>query len=95
MTLVGYNGRIRVDNTLDERLRLLEQQVRPVKPFRLQARLITSILQMLPELRETLFGKNGMQRVVRCVSTLLTYHCREPQALQLDASDTDISFAVV
>jgi len=39
VTLVGYGGRIRVDNTLDERLRLLEQQ-------------------MLPELRETLFGKN-------------------------------------
>jgi len=35
----GYHDRIKVDNTLDERLRLLEEL-------------------MLPELRETLFGKN-------------------------------------
>lgn len=27
--LVGYNNRITVDNTLDERMKLLEEQVRP------------------------------------------------------------------
>lgn len=35
----GYNNRIKVDNTLDERLRLLEEK-------------------MLPEIRNTLYGKN-------------------------------------
>lgn len=40
----GYGGRIVVNNSLDERLRLLEER-------------------MLPEIRESLFGKNPNRRV--------------------------------
>jgi len=42
--LKGYGTRIVVNNTLDERLRLLEER-------------------MLPEIRESLFGKNENRRV--------------------------------
>lgn len=42
--LKGYGSRIVVNNTLDERLRLLEER-------------------MLPEIRESLFGKNENRRV--------------------------------
>lgn len=41
--LRGYGSRITVNNTLDERLRLLQER-------------------MLPEIRESLFGKNENRR---------------------------------
>jgi vacuolar-type H+-ATPase subunit E/Vma4 len=43
ISIKGYNSRITVNNTLDERLRLLEER-------------------MLPEIRESLFGKNENRR---------------------------------
>lgn len=43
MLLRGYGSRITVNNTLDERLRLLQER-------------------MLPEIRESLFGKNENRR---------------------------------
>jgi hypothetical protein len=56
--LSGYGNRIKVDNSLDERLRLLEEKVATLKSGQTE-RLTSAVSQMLPELRETLFGKNG------------------------------------
>lgn len=50
--LKGYGSRIVVNNTLDERLRLLEER-------------------MLPEIRESLFGKNENRRVRSSLSLSL------------------------
>ena len=50
------NKRITLDNTLDERLRLLEDRVRfPFHPHPIVSHLS---LQMLPEIRHDLFGRN-------------------------------------
>lgn len=50
-------GRIRVDNTLAERLRILEEKVRWSLLLLACPKPLTRT-QMLPELREDLFGKN-------------------------------------
>lgn len=64
VTLTGYGSRIVVNNTLDERLRLLEEKVRRRYPA-------TNLTfpQMLPEIRETLFGKVRTSSPSCCVPT--------------------------
>lgn len=56
VVLVNASKRIKVDNTLDERLRLLEDRVSCTSPF-LRDLSLTS-RQMLPEIRRDLFGIN-------------------------------------
>ena len=58
--LISGNERITIDNTLDERLRLLEEQVRYRHAARYSRMLLTLgfNLQMLPEIRTDLFGLN-------------------------------------
>ena len=50
------NKRITLDNTLDERLRLLEDRVR--FPFRAHSVVSHLSRQMLPEIRNDLYGTN-------------------------------------
>lgn len=60
--LVSGTSRITLDNTLDERLRLLEDRVR--NSFRLPTSPLLTLphpalcTQMLPEIRNNLFGPN-------------------------------------
>lgn len=54
--LVSGNGRITLDNTLDERLRLLEDRVSALHSCGVG--LLISPPQMLPEIRKDLFGPN-------------------------------------
>ena len=50
------NKRITLDNTLDERLRLLEDRVRfSFRPLQIISYLAS---QMLPEIRHDLYGRN-------------------------------------
>lgn len=56
MKLISGSNRISVDNTLDERLRLLEDRVR-LASHHSEFWLITT-MQMLPEIRKDLFGIN-------------------------------------
>ena len=55
--LISGSRRITLDNTLDERLRLLEDRVRHVGIDGFVCYLI-SLVQMLPEIRYDLFGAN-------------------------------------
>ena len=54
--LVSGNGRITLDNTLDERLRLLEDRASALDP--LGVCMLNLPSQMLPEIRKDLFGPN-------------------------------------
>jgi V-type H+-transporting ATPase subunit E len=55
--LINSSRRITIDNTLDERLRLLEDRV-CVSTFLVSVRILHLIMQMLPEIRKDLFGAN-------------------------------------
>lgn len=61
-------GRIKVDNTLDERLKILEEMVRDFGPS--PVLVAHTPRQMLPEIRTDLFGKNPNRRFyhVSCAS---------------------------
>jgi V-type H+-transporting ATPase subunit E len=52
--MVSSNGRISLDNTFEERLRLLEDKV----SFVHITACLTNASQMLPEIRYELFGRN-------------------------------------
>jgi V-type H+-transporting ATPase subunit E len=54
--LISGTRRITLDNTLDERLRLLEDRVRPPSVVNSHGSDISA--QMLPEIRHDLFGPN-------------------------------------
>ena len=52
---MSKNGRISLDNTFEERLRLLEDKASLIENMRAR---ITNTSQMLPEIRYELFGQN-------------------------------------
>lgn len=56
--LVSGNSRITLDNTLDERLRLLEDRVRVLSCLLILLRSPWVCTKMLPEIRNNLFGPN-------------------------------------
>lgn len=75
VVLYGHNGRIKIDNTLDARLKLLEEQVSRARSGRAKADGTVAgcahdffspsfLSQMLPEIRLDLFGPNPNRKFV-------------------------------
>ena len=66
--MTAKNGKIRLDNTLEQRLKLLEEQVRieihTVFSFSRVSLCAWLIWQMLPEIRFALFGPNKHRKYV-------------------------------
>lgn len=65
--MTGYGSRIKVNNTFDERLRILEEKVCSLDLRQDGA----DRLQMLPEVREKMFGRNENVRLSLCISDRL------------------------
>lgn len=60
--LISGTKRISIDNTLDERLRLLEDRVRHFASDLALCSEHSHFVQMLPEIRKDLFGANDNRK---------------------------------
>lgn len=68
-------GKIKVDNTLDERLQILQEKVRTAGALLHNSRDDVLMAQMLPELRTDLFGRNENRKFYTVSAGSIIWFC--------------------